>query len=817
MARSTTKPKRKTWKRVVLIGSGTLLLLLFLGLSIAAIYKKEIVALVNDELKEVLHTEASIGDADITFLSDFPNITLLLKDVVIGGDSTSHRQMLKARRIHLNLRTFRLLFGRIEFRSVRLHDADIYLFRTSTGFSNLDVLKRRDTTRSVQPAQLPFDRQHVILENCRVTYHDSLKEKYYDVTFRKVDNRLINRDSVLLISAKGPVDFGGLTFNPGKGAFLHNISLTLDLSMEYRRDSSILQILPSRASAPAGLTSISGRIKFSVPKQMHLKFGTEKVEYAKGIAVLSDTLRAKLAKLNITGPMKVEVDLRSELVPGVRPAVDVIFSFPKNRLTGDKIDVTNLSLQGSFTNHMVDDLPYDNPNSVIHLSQIAGEIDGLPFRAEAKLINPEDLHLDLHSVHAFDLVKLNDQADTALLKFTGGYFSSEFRYSGKLKEYLDPTVKKYTGELDGTMSIKDGSFSLITRKLKFSNLHASVRFTEDTVTINSLGIKSGKSSMEMKGTVINFVPLFVQPEGKGFVRLNISSPYLDLGSLLSSREKKISAKKATSQKKKVSDMLDLVFKNLQFDVKFNVASYRNESFEASKLSGDLRLKGTSLDAKNIRMNFGQGTLLLNATMKDLHKKVNPVEITAKMKDVHIKDMFLAFDNFGQKTITDQNLHGSVDMDAKIKTSVDDDFNVILPTLTGKVALVVLNGRLVNFEPLQKMSNFLFKKRDFEDVKFAQINCDFDVTNRDLDIARMEVESSVLKLFVEGTYSLDKKHTDLTIQVPLSNLKKRDKSYVPERIGDGKVGPSVFLRAQSNDKGETGISYDPFNKRRKKKK
>ena len=59
-------------------------------------------------------------------------------------------------------------------------------------------------------------------------------------------------------------------------------------------------------------------------------------------------------------------------------------------------------------------------------------------------------------------------------------------------------------------------------------------------------------------------------------------------------------------------------------------------------------------------------------------------------------------------------------------------------------------------------------------------------------------------------------TDLSIQVPLSNLKKRDKDYKPENVGvDSKVGPSVFIRATNNKEGKLKISYDQFKKMRKK--
>jgi hypothetical protein len=313
--------------------------------------------------------------------------------------------------------------------------------------------------------------------------------------------------------------------------------------------------------------------------------------------------------------------------------------------------------------------------------------------------------------------------------------------------------------------------------------------------------------VNISGMLINYVPLFLKPQEKGMVRLNIKAPYVDLETLVSSKNKRQAARKEgdkANNRKKVSDMLDLAFKNLRFDLKFNVDEFRNKNFEAKKLTGEIYMKGTSLNAKNIRMDFARGELVANASIKELQKKINPVEVTANLKNVHFRELFLAFNNFGQKTITADNIHGSVSLDARIKMSVNDDLDVIH------------DGRLVNVEPLQKMSNFLFKRRDFNDVQFSQIDGHFDVANRDLAFDRMKVESTVLTLYLEGLYSMDN-NTDLTIQVPLSNLKRRDKTFKAESVEeDGKIGPSVFLRAQTNAKGETNLTYDSFGKKKKKR-
>jgi len=57
-------------------------------------------------------------------------------------------------------------------------------------------------------------------------------------------------------------------------------------------------------------------------------------------------------------------------------------------------------------------------------------------------------------------------------------------------------------------------------------------------------------------------------------------------------------------------------------------------------------------------------------------------------------------------------------------------------------------------------------------------------------------------------------TDLSIQIPLSNLRKRPKDYEPAREGnESNPGASIYLRAKSNNKGEVKVGLDVFKKLR----
>lgn len=81
---------------------------------------------------------------------------------------------------------------------------------------------------------------------------------------------------------------------------------------------------------------------------------------------------------------------------------------------------------------------------------------------------------------------------------------------------------------------------------------------------------------------------------------------------------------------------------------------------------------------------------------------------------------------------------------------------------------------------------------------------------------MEIESTVMSMYVEGIYSM-KGATDMSIQVPLRNLKKRGSGYKPENTGiDKKGGASIFIRGRPGADGNIQFKADLFHAYKKSK-
>lgn len=809
------------WIRRIVVFVGFILLLFSVGLLLVYIYKKEILAEASSQLKSAIRADVTIGDADITLFSEFPNFTLKLDDVLIKDPSArpGDKELLRSKTILVNVETYKLFFKEIEFRSIRIIDGEFFIFRTTSGYSNLDVFKKKNdkdtTSMADSTGRFHLTKERLEFRNLQFTYHDSLRQKFIAFLLKDVTSQVHHSDSIVACSLEGAIDFGELTFNLSRGSFLKNKAANVSIAFNYFSDSSRLALEPSRISLNEAEFDISGIFDFSAKRKITLDISSPSIGYEEGLSVIPHTIASNLSGMSVERPFSIDVHLDASMKPDTPPSVDVRFGLKDNVFKSKVVTITDLSLQGIMTNHNNPKKPFDNANSTVRLDSIKGAIDELPFEATAILTNFNDISLEVFSKHAVTLPQLNREVDTTSILFTGGKFVSQFHYKGKLNEYFDQQTGSYTGELEGSSTLEDGAFVVVSRKLQFKDVDMKMRFNEDTVWIDQLGITTGKSSAKLQGMITNYVPYFTHPVKKGYVKLKITSPNIDMGNFLVKKSpRKRSAKQAKQDRQKVSDMLDKIFKNLEFDIELNIDKLKNRTFNATRLKGNIKLNGTSLRANNVGMTFGGGRLNLTMTIKDLHKAINPIDVKAKASNIAIKDLFRSFDNFHQKTITDQNLEGLMSFDTKFKIKINDDFDVVLPSLIGDVNMVIKDGRLINVEAIHNMSNFLFKRRDFDDVKFAQINGQVKVQHRDLHISRMEVQSTVLSLFLEGKYSLDNK-TDLSIQVPLSNLKKRNKDFVPKNVGvDAKVGPSVFLIAKTNPQGKTDISYEGL--RRKKK-
>ena len=794
-----------------------ILFVTIVGYAAAQYYKPMILQTLNRELKKSVNGDFQVGRLDFTIFEHFPNFSIALSDIYLRGPyyHRFHKDFMTAEKIYIHVNLLHLFNGTVDLKSIVIRNGGIFIFRARDGSSNMDVFKKNDDPQAKGTnTSLSLGLESVQFENISMTYVDTLKNKSFDIRFVNATMEITQSDSSRRLLLDGKLWFGGLTFNEKKGGYLSNTPVQANLDLEFLMAGQRLILHPSELQFVKSKVQLTGQFDLPSPGHYALTIASDEIDYAEGRTLITRALNEKLSPYRFSNPLMLTINLLGTFAPEEEPQIDISFSTKDNHFGSGKIDIQHLSLEGHFTNHVDATKALNDANSRLQVETVSGRLGGIPVEGKFvinNLTNPQ-LYLDTHS--RLDLGELNHQTDTTRLKFLSGMATADIQYTGPLKEYLDSTRTSYEGKLTGNVTLTNGSADLRSQQKRFDQVDLQIHFTEKQMDLERIDFNVNGNLVKIKGKATGFIPFFLEPAKKGFVNLSVFSPRIDLSTLIRKKSKLLPAS-TLKRKKRISNFLEVLNDKMGFDVDLKVNEMVNGPFQASDVSGKVSLSKDQFEARPFRMKFADGTVSFALRMSDLQKSANPITLTAEVKDANIKKFFTSFNNFSQSTITSENLSGRIASHVQFNALVDDQFNILKPTMTGEVDFKIKQGKLTDFEPLQKVSNFLLKKRDFTDVQFAEINCLFKLSGHSLDIRRMEVESSVLALFLEGRYSLADS-TDLSIQIPLSNLKRRDKTYKPQNVGiDAKVGPSVFLRAYRKE-GKMVIVYDMFKKFKKKK-
>jgi hypothetical protein len=799
-----------------------LLALLFLAaatLGAAYYYKSDILEAINQALRKNINGEVSLGGLTFSLWDEYPGLSITLHDIYLRGPHYTqyNKGFFGAKKVYISVRLVPLLRKSIVVRSIHVTQGAVFMFRTKSGYTNLDVFKSdkdTDTVKNENPVLVSF--RKLRLEDVQFSFQDSLRKKSVGLHFIDLRCQISETDSSSSYSLTGPVKFEGIMLNPAKGSFLNEKRTQVEWNLEFRPVARQLIIHPSTMEFSRSNVNLSGGVDFVPPGKFHWNIASDKLDYEDGISFLTQALQTRLKKVEIEKPVSVTTRVKGQFALATPPRVDVTFQFSKSRVRAFAIAAEQVTADGSFSNHADSTKVNDDRNSKVTLNSVEGVFQGLPTRLTATFHNLKDPQVALTSLMDVKATDFNALLDTSRWKFSRGTFTSHIEYAGKLNEFLDSTKTKFDGKLTGSAQLKDGAVRYLPRGQVYEKVTVSVKFDQDHVDIEDIRFILNKSPVSLKGEVLGFVPFFVLPEKKGLVRLSVYSPSLDLALVFQKEPtRKDGVSRKDKSRKKVSDLIDRLSEKVEFDLTVRLDRLSYQNLKGSNVKGKLLLNNNKLQAQNFKMNLAEGDIAFSLSLANLQKPVNSLSVTSIVRHADIKKFFYSFNNFKLTTITQENLEGRIDMKTLFRATVDADFSVFMPSVYGDLDLSIKNGKLINYEPLQNMSNFLFKRRDFNNVQFGEIRSHMTIRGTEIDIRKMEIESSVLRLFVEGRYSL-KDNTDLEVQVPLSNLKKRNKNYKPENVGvDSRVGPSVFLHVY-NSAGKTVIAYDPFKKHVKKR-
>jgi hypothetical protein len=803
-----------------------LLFLLWLGLiGYALLNKASLLEKAKTALQDRVGGEVRIGKLELSLFRHFPNITVRLSDVTLRDSAWSrHRHdLLKVADAYVSSNLLKTLITRsAQVGEIDLEHGQVYFYTDSTGYSNTYMLQSQRSARGGKPGNTP----DIGLTDIRWVMERQDKHKLFDLDIRQLHCRVDQDNRLLRLNIDAGILVNSFTFNTEKGSFIKGKKLSGKLRVDYNTGSRIIQFNEARLAIDDHPFVFSGRFFPTVtPDPFFLKIATDNIHFRQATALLTPNLEQKLDLYDIDKPVSVRVQLDAGSADDQTPQIQVKLDLDDGSVLTPSGRFTATSFKGSFTNEWQRGQKREDENSALRFLNFSGRLQNLPLRADTVTITNlkyPRMACDLHS--RFPLGQLNDLTGSQTLQFTGGTGNMDLHYKGPLSEN-DTAGTVVNGRID----LDSASLVYLPYGFRLTNGKGRLLFKDQDIFIGQLSIRAGNTPIMVKGVAKNFVALLDRNAENAGLDLNLNAPHLDLEDWTALAGRARAGAATRSNKSLLGESfarIDRLLKEGIIHLGVEAGDLKFRKFSGAHAKADLVFDDHQIKLNRLSIEQGPGSIELKARLsRNGPGDSNPVTMESHMDHVDLPKLFAAFNDFGQDAVTGKNLKGRLSADIRLDGAMTDRAKMVPNSLRGSMDFTIIDGQLLDFEPIEKIMAVL-KKKDLSEIRFADLKNHLDLDSTTLTFQRMEIRSSAFTLYAEGVYDL-KTGPDMSLQIPLSNLSKNQNqtrrangssaegqsSNAPpdSRGNDSKAGVSVRLRARRGDDGKLKVTWDPFKK------
>lgn len=793
----------RKWLRItIIVFSGLIGLLLLLWLALAFYiytHKASILKQISDQLNDRLHGgELSIGELEPSLVESFPDVSVALKEVSVKDSlwGQHHHELVKVSRLFVQVNTLALLRKQLDIKQISLQKGTIYLYTDSTGYTNASVLRKKDEqVKSTKGSSTNADITRLKLDHVRLVMENQLKGKSFDFDIARLWGSLLTNDSGWTAKVDMNLKVNSFAFNTERGSFLKGKDLSTDLELHFNTKKKVLDIPQQilRIDDQQDL-SVGANFSFADDKAFTIHIIAQDASLAHVATMLTPNIKERLDSIHMEKPLDAECVIKGGLADKGTPLLKVIWKTANNNISTKGLELTECSFGGSYSNDWIPGNGHGDDNSIISLYDLNTRCFSIPVKADTVHIsNLQHPALTGYFRADFPLTDLN--ADGAF-NFTSGTAKANLFYKGGIT--AGDTIKPY---LKGTVEVLHGALAYIPRNLQFTDCNAKLDFTGQDLYLENISVQTARSKLLMEGSVLNITNLFFTAPEKLQLSWKVHSPVVDLNefrSFLAQRSRVVHSK-AVARKKmtRITRQLDVMLSSCNVNLNVALDKLIYQRFIATQVKADLSLTQSDIRLNQIALSHAGGTILLSGNVAQ-NGNNNRFKINTDINNVHVDQLFYAFNDFGMQSLNSKNLRGILSAKANISGNIYDNGKVAPKSLYGNIGFELRQGALVHVSQLEDIGNIAFRKRDMGNITFENLKNNLTIQGDKVQVPPMQINSSVLNMDVSGVYGMTS-GTDLYIDVPLRNPKK-DEDIDDKELKKKRRTKGIVLHLHATDDG-----------------
>lgn len=397
-------------------------------------------------------------------------------------------------------------------------------------------------------------------------------------------------------------------------------------------------------------------------------------------------------------------------------------------------------------------IKFDNPDgvpdhTVINIPAAHVEIGSNPIDFNVLLKTPaSDPNFDGRAKGKFDLATVSQFTTLEPGMSVSGMLNADIAFKGN-KSSID---KSQYDKINTSGTLNLSNLNYVSKDypggIKVSD--AAFTFNPKNITLNTLKAEYLQSHITATGSVDNAIGYALKDEPIAGT-LNVSADKVNLNDLMGT-----SATTAADTAAAASSPPFEVPKNVAFTLNANVDKLIYDKVEYDNLKGTVAIKDQTVSLKDVAMKALGGNLSLSGYYSTkANKKTPDISLSYDIKDLDAEKTFNAFNTVRLLMPIGKFISGKINSQLTLAGALGGDMTPIVKSLTGKGNLLLIEGVLKKFAPVEKLAQTL-NINELNGFSLKDIKTYFEFANGKVLVKPFHVKVKDIDMEIGGMHGLD---------------------------------------------------------------
>lgn len=760
-----------------------ILLVLLVSFAFAApyLFKGKIIALVKKEINQNIDAKADFTDVDISFFRSFPKVFVAIQNLqVIGNNEFSNDTLIAAREINASLDFISVIKGSAyKLYSISIQEPRIHAIVSKDGKANWDITKRDTAATTLAAREKPYtlNLQHYAINNGYV---------FYDDASNNMSTRIINLNhegygdftaDLFTLVTKTSAD--AVSFSYGGIPYLSNTKTTMDADIEVDNNTETYSFKKGAARLNELLLMAEGYFQLvnDSTYTMDIQFHAPSTDFKNILSLIPAVYKSDFDKVKTSGKAVFNGFVKGIYSSNKLPAYNInlgvengFFQYPDLPLPVKNINLSmNLNNPDGVTDH-----------TIVNIPQAHIELDNEPFDFRLFMKTPvSDLFIDAAVKGNLNLSKVSQFVKLEKGTQLNGVMNTDVTIHGNMSAIEQQHYDQFRAA--GEILLKDFFYASKDYPDGVSLKNLSIAFNPKDVTVSDVQGQYMKTNFSGDGTVNNLLGYVLKDQALGG-SLTVKADHINLDEWMG-----VSTDTATALTEASRPFA--VPSNIQFVVNATVDKVHYDKLDLYNLSGSLKMEDEAFQINNVKANALDGTMAIHGTYSTKENKLNPaISLTYDVKGLDVQKTFYAFNTLEKLMPIGKFISGKLSSQLSFKGFLGENMMPDLNSLTGQGNLLLIEGFLKKFAPVDKLAQTL-NIRELETISLRDVKNYIQFANGKVLVKPFTIKAKEIDIEIGGMHGLDQSLEYIV------NLR------LPRSIMGGKGNQFInSLVSQVNDKG-----------------